>query len=154
VEYEGEIAVVLRQRLTRGSATDPESVRDAVLGITCACDVTARDLQKKDATFARGKGFDTFCPLGPAIWVDADLDDLSVVTRVNGQERQRGHVREMEWGIVQLLVYTSRFMTLEPGDVILTGTPAGVGPLVDGDALEVEIPGLGVLANPVEAYRG
>jgi len=151
VEYEGEIAVVVGQRLTRA---DPEAARSAVLGITCACDVTARDLQKKDATFARGKGFDTFCPLGPAIWVGADLDDLAVVTRVNGEERQRGHVREMEWGIVELLVYTSRFMTLEPGDVILTGTPAGVGPLADGDTLEVEIPGLGVLTNPVEAFRG
>jgi 2-keto-4-pentenoate hydratase/2-oxohepta-3-ene-1,7-dioic acid hydratase in catechol pathway len=157
VEYEGEIAVVLRERLSRGSATDPESVRGAILGFTCACDVTARDLQKKDATFARGKGFDTFCPLGPAIWVDADpdeLDALSVITRVNGQERQRGHVREMEWGFVELLVYVSRIMTLEPGDVLLTGTPAGVGPLADGDTLEVEIPGLGVLTNPVEAYRG
>ncbi len=157
VEYEGEIAVVLRERLRRGSATDPESVRGAILGVTCACDVTARDLQKKDATFARGKGFDTFCPLGPAIWVDPDLDELdalSVITRINGQERQRGHVRDMEWGFVDLLVYVSRIMTLEPGDVLLTGTPAGVGPLADGDTLEVEIPGLGVLTNPVEAYRG
>ena len=85
--------------------------------------------------------------------MDADLDDLEVVTRVNGEERQRGHVRDMEWGFVELLVYVSRIMTLEPGDVILTGTPAGVGPLADGDALEVEIPGLGVLANPVERYR-
>ncbi|HEV7515668.1 MAG TPA: fumarylacetoacetate hydrolase family protein [Thermoanaerobaculia bacterium] len=151
VEHEGEIAVVLRKRLTRGA--DRETARGAVLGVTCACDVTARDLQKKDATFARGKGFDTFCPLGPAVWVDADLDDLAVITRVNGQERQRGHVRDMEWGIVELLVYTSRFMTLEAGDVILTGTPAGVGPLADGDIVEVEIPGLGVLTNPVEALR-
>jgi 2-keto-4-pentenoate hydratase/2-oxohepta-3-ene-1,7-dioic acid hydratase in catechol pathway len=82
------------------------------------------------------------------------LDDLAVITRVNGQERQRGHVREMEWGIVELLVYTARFMTLEAGDVILTGTPAGVGPLADGDTVEVEIPGLGILTNPVEALRG
>jgi 2-keto-4-pentenoate hydratase/2-oxohepta-3-ene-1,7-dioic acid hydratase in catechol pathway len=154
VEHEGEIAVVVRERLTRANAADPETVRGAVLGVTCACDVTARDLQKKDATFARAKGFDTFCPLGPAIWVDADLDDVAVVTRVNGQERQRGHVRDMEWGLVELLVYTSHVMTLEPGDVILTGTPAGVGPLVDGDTVEVEIPGLGVLQNGVEAFRG
>jgi len=148
VEHEGEIAVVVGARLTRASA---DQARRAVFGITAACDVTARDLQRKDPTFARAKSFDTFCPLGPAVWIGADLEDLTVVTRVNGAERQRGHTREMTWGIVDLLVYTSRMMTLEPGDVILTGTPAGVGPLVAGDRLEVEIPGLGVLANPVEA---
>ena len=148
VEHEGEIAVVVGARLKRAS---PEEARRAVLGITAACDVTARDLQRKDPTFARAKSFDTFCPLGPAVWIGADLEDLTVVTRINGAERQRGHTREMTWGIVDLLVYTSRMMTLEPGDVILTGTPAGVGPLVAGDRLEVEIPGLGILANPVEA---
>ncbi|HEX4956373.1 MAG TPA: fumarylacetoacetate hydrolase family protein [Thermoanaerobaculia bacterium] len=150
VEYEGEIAVVVGSRLTRASA---EEVRTGVVGVTCACDVTARDLQRKDATFARAKSFDTFCPLGPAIWVHPDLEDLAVVTRVNGEVRQQGHVREMNWGIVEQLVYVSRMMTLEPGDVVLTGTPAGVGPLADGDRLEVEIPGLGVLANPVQARR-
>ncbi|HXO20725.1 MAG TPA: fumarylacetoacetate hydrolase family protein [Thermoanaerobaculia bacterium] len=150
VEHEGEIAVVLRARLTRATA---EQARGAILGVTCACDVTARDLQRKDATFARAKSFDTFCPLGPAIWVGADVEDLEVVTRVNGAERQRGHVREMAWGLVELLVYTSRMMTLETGDVLLTGTPAGVGPLADGDEIEVEIPGLGVLGNPVETWR-
>jgi 2-keto-4-pentenoate hydratase/2-oxohepta-3-ene-1,7-dioic acid hydratase in catechol pathway len=148
VEHEGEIAVVVGARLTRASA---DQARWSVLGITVACDVTARDLQRKDPTFARAKSFDTFCPLGPAVWVGADLEDLTVVTRVNGAERQRGHTRDMTWGIIDLLVYTSRMMTLEPGDVILTGTPAGVGPLVAGDRLEVEIPGLGVLANPVAA---
>lgn len=148
VEFEGEIAVVLGRRLRRAAA--PEA-RAAILGITCACDVTARDLQRQDATFARGKSFDTFCPLGPGIWVDADPEDLEVVTRINGAERQRGHVRDMAWGIEELLVYVSRFMTLEPGDVILTGTPAGVGPLAAGDRVEVEIPGLGVLVNSVEA---
>jgi 2-keto-4-pentenoate hydratase/2-oxohepta-3-ene-1,7-dioic acid hydratase in catechol pathway len=151
VEQEGEIAVVLRERLRRAS---PKEAREAVLGVTCACDVTARDLQRRDLTFARAKSFDTFCPLGPAIWAGADLDDLAVVTRVNGVERQRGHVSEMAWGIAEVLAYTSRMMTLEPGDVVLTGTPAGVGPLADGDLVEVEIPGLGVLANPVEAWRG
>jgi 2-keto-4-pentenoate hydratase/2-oxohepta-3-ene-1,7-dioic acid hydratase in catechol pathway len=151
VEYEGEIAVVLRDRLRRAS---PEEARQAVLGITCACDVTARDLQNKDATFARAKSFDTFCPLGPALWVDADLDDLEVVTRVNGEERQRGHVRQMTWGIADLLAYASRMMTLEPGDLLLTGTPAGVGRLAGGDRIEVEIAGVGVLANPVEVWRG
>jgi 2-keto-4-pentenoate hydratase/2-oxohepta-3-ene-1,7-dioic acid hydratase in catechol pathway len=151
VEFEGEIAVVLRDRLRRAS---PEEALLAVLGVTCACDVTARDLQRRDATFARAKSFDTFCPLGPAVWVDADLDDLEVVTRVNGAERQRGHARQMTWGIAELLAYASRMMTLEPGDVLLTGTPSGVGPLADGDRVEVEIPGVGVLANPVEAWRG
>ena len=151
VEYEGEIAVVLRRRLTRASAAE---ARDAVLGVTCANDVTARDLQKKDGRFARAKGFDTFCPLGPAIRVGADLEDLEVVTRVNGAERQRGHTRQMAFQIADLLAYVSRMMTLEAGDVLLTGTPAGVGPLADGDRVEVEVSGVGVLANPVEGWRG
>lgn len=150
VEHEGEIAVVLGGRLRRGS---PEEARRAVLGVTCACDVTARDLQRKDPTFARAKSFDTFCPLGPAVWVGAPLEDLEVITRVNGDERQRGHSRDMAWGIVDLLVYASRMMTLEPGDVVLTGTPAGVGPLAPGDRVEVEIPGLGILENPVEGWN-
>jgi 2-keto-4-pentenoate hydratase/2-oxohepta-3-ene-1,7-dioic acid hydratase in catechol pathway len=151
VEHEGEIAVVLRRRLTRASAAE---ARDAVLGVTCANDVTARDLQKKDGRFARAKGFDTFCPIGPAIRVGADLEDLEVVLRVNGAERQRGHTRMMAFPIADLLAYVSRMMTLEPGDVLLTGTPAGVGPLVDGDRVEVEVSGVGVLSNPVEAFRG
>jgi len=150
VEHEGEIAVVLRDRLRRADAA---AARRAVLGITCGNDVTARDLQRRDPTFCRAKSFDTFCPLGPAIQLDFDLEDLEVVTRVSGVERQRGHVRQMIWGIVDLLVYASRMMTLEPGDVVLTGTPAGVGPLVDGDLVEVEVSGVGVLANPVEAWR-
>ncbi|KAB2958461.1 MAG: fumarylacetoacetate hydrolase family protein [Thermoanaerobaculia bacterium] len=150
VEHEGEIAVVVGRRLSRASAADAAR---AVLGVTAACDVTARDLQRRDPTFARAKSFDTFCPLGPAVLVAPDLDDLAVVTRVNGEERQRGHVSQMLWGIVELLVYASRMMTLEPGDVVLTGTPAGVGPLADGDRLEVEVPGVGVLVNPVEAWR-
>ena len=150
VEYEGEIAVVIGRRLRRAAA---EEARHSVLGVTCACDVTARDLQKKDATFARAKSFDTFCPVGPAILLDADLGDLEVVTRVNGEERQRGHTRDMVWGIADLLAYVSRIMTLEPGDLLLTGTPAGVAPLADGDAIEVEVSGAGVLANPVQVWR-
>jgi 2-keto-4-pentenoate hydratase/2-oxohepta-3-ene-1,7-dioic acid hydratase in catechol pathway len=154
VEHEGEIAVVLRRRLSRGATA--EEARSAVLGVTCANDVTARDLQRKDAVFARAKSFDTFCPVGPAILVpaDTDLEDLEVVTRVNGAERQRGHARDMAFGIIDLLLYASRMMTLEPGDVLLTGTPAGVGPLVDGDRVEVEVSGVGALANPVEAWKG
>ena len=151
VEHEGEIAVVLRRRLTRASAAE---AREAVLGVTCANDVTARDLQKKDGRFARAKGFDTFCPLGPAVRVGADLEDLEVATRVNGAERQRGHTRMMVFPIADLLAYVSRMMTLEVGDVLLTGTPAGVGPLNAGDQVEVEVSGVGVLANPVEAFRG
>jgi 2-keto-4-pentenoate hydratase/2-oxohepta-3-ene-1,7-dioic acid hydratase in catechol pathway len=147
VEHEGEIAVVVGARLGRG--TSPEAARCAVLGITAACDVTARDIQRKDPTFARGKSFDTFCPLGPAIRIGAGLEDLEVITRVDSQERQRGHVRDMTWGIIDLLVYVSRMMTLEPGDLILTGSPAGVGPLLPGNRLEVEIPGIGVLENRV-----
>jgi 2-keto-4-pentenoate hydratase/2-oxohepta-3-ene-1,7-dioic acid hydratase in catechol pathway len=150
VEYEGEIAVVLRDRLRRASA---EQAAAAVLGITCACDVTARDLQRRDATFARAKSFDSFCPLGPAIQLGPDLDDLDLATRVNGAVRQHAHVREMVFGIVDLLVYASRMMTLEAGDVVLTGTPGGVGPLAAGDLLEVEIRGLGVLSNPVQEWR-
>ncbi|KAB2956276.1 MAG: fumarylacetoacetate hydrolase family protein [Thermoanaerobaculia bacterium] len=151
VEFEGEIAVVLRHRLTRADAA---ACARAVLGVTAAIDVTARDLQRRDATFARAKSFDTFCPLGPAILVEPDLADLTVETRLGGEVRQRGHVGEMIWGIVDLLVYASRMMTLEPGDVVLTGTPAGVGPLADGDRLEVEVSGVGVLEAPVEAWRG
>ncbi|HXU34229.1 MAG TPA: fumarylacetoacetate hydrolase family protein [Thermoanaerobaculia bacterium] len=150
VEFEGEIALVLRHRLRRASA---EEARTAILGVMPACDVTARDIQKKDGRFARAKGFDTFCPVGPAIGVDPDLDDLSVITRVNGVERQRGHGRDMAFSFLDILVYLSRMMTLERGDVVLTGTPAGVGSLADGDVVEVEIPGLGVLVNPVEAWR-
>ncbi len=148
VEYEGEIAVVVRQRLTRASE---EEARSAILGVTAACDVTARDLQRSDATFARAKSFDTFCPLGPAIDVEPQLEALEVVTRVDGDERQRGHASAMAWGVVELLVYVSRMMTLEPGDVVLTGTPSGVGELAAGQTVEVEVSGVGVLENRVEA---
>lgn len=150
VEFEGEIAVVLRHRLRRASE---DEARNAVLGVTCACDVTARDLQRRDATFARAKSFDSFCPLGPAIRVDAELEGLEVITRVDGEERQRGEAKDMTWGPVELLVYASRMMTLEAGDLLLTGTPGGVGRLTDGDTVEVEIPGVGVLSNTVEDWR-
>jgi 2-keto-4-pentenoate hydratase/2-oxohepta-3-ene-1,7-dioic acid hydratase in catechol pathway len=150
VEHEGEIAVLIRHRLRRASAADAAR---AVLGVVPANDVTARDLQRRDPTFCRAKSFDSFCPIGPMLAVEPDLEALEVTTRVNGEERQRGHVSTMIWGIVDLLVYVSRMMTLEPGDVVLTGTPAGVGPLTDGDLIEVEMPGVGVLRNPVEAWR-
>lgn len=150
IEFEGEIAIVLRRTLRRASR---DEARQGVLGVTAACDVTARDLQRKDPTFARAKSFDTFCPLGPVIRIDADLDDLEVVTRINGEERQRGHCRDMLFGIVDLLVYISRMMTLDPGDVVITGTPAGVGTLEPGDEVGVEISGVGELRNPVQAWR-
>lgn len=150
VEHEGEIAVVVRQTLRRATRA---AARAAVLGVTGACDVTARDLQRRDATFARAKSFDTFCPLGPALHIEPDLDDLEVVTRVNGDERQRGRTSQMCTSILDLLVYISRMMTLEPGDVVLTGTPEGVGSLRDGDRLEVEVAGCGVLENRVEAWQ-
>ena len=149
VEHEGEIAVVVGRQVRRGASA--EEARRAVLGITAACDVTARDLQRKDPTFARAKSFDTFCPLGPAIRVGGDLEEIEVITRVDGQERQRGHARDMTWGIVDLIRYAATIMTLEPGDVILTGSPAGVGPLEPGNRVEVEIPGVGVLVNGVVA---
>ncbi len=147
VEFEGEIAALLGRRLSRAGE---DEAGEAILGVTCAVDVTARDLQRKDATFARGKSFDTFCPVGPALAIGADPTDLEVVTRINDEERQRGHTSQMEWGIAELLSYVSRHMTLEPGDLVLTGTPSGVGPLTAGDRLEVEVSGVGVLRNPVE----
>ena len=150
VEFEGEIAAVVGRRLRRAGRDEAAA---AVLGVTAACDVTARDLQRRDPTFARAKSFDTFCPLGPAVRVGADLDDLEVVTRVDGEERQRGHARQMSWGIAELVAWVSAIMTLEPGDLVLTGTPAGVGPLVPGQTVAVEVSGVGVLENPVEAER-
>ncbi len=149
VHFEGEIALVLGRRLRRASAAE---ARAALLGVTAACDVTARDLQRGDRTFARAKSFDTFCPLGPAIRLDPELEDLGVVTRVNGVERQRGRASELAWSVLEMLAYVSRMMTLEPGDVVLTGTPAGVGPLAAGDRIEVEVDGVGVLENPVEGH--
>lgn len=150
VHFEGEIGVVLRERLSRAT---PEVAAEAILGVTCACDVTARDLQRGDATFARAKSFDTFCPVGPAILVGAVLEELEIVTRVNGEERQRAASAEMVFGIADLVAFISRMMTLEPGDLVLTGTPAGVGALADGDRLEVEVSGVGVLANPVRLWK-
>ncbi len=151
VEHEGEIGVVIGQRLRDG---DEAAARAAVAGVTCVNDVTARDLQKSDGQWTRAKGFDTFCPMGPVLApVDADFNysGLEVVCRVNGVERQRGRGADMVFGVPALLAYISRVMTLEPGDLVATGTPAGIGPLVDGDLVEVEIPGVGVLANPVRA---
>jgi len=151
VEHEGEIGVVIGTRLTR--AGEP-AARAAIAGITCVNDVTARDLQNADGQWTCAKGFDTFCPMGPRLLEVGpafDLSDLEVRCRVNGVERQRGRAADMVFSIARLLSYISGVMTLEPGDLVATGTPAGVGPLVDGDVVEVEIPGVGVLRNSVSA---
>ncbi len=150
VEHEAELAVVIG----RGGRWIPaDQAWDAVWGYTAANDVTARDLQQRDLQWTRAKGFDTFCPLGP--WVDTEFDptEATVIGRVNGEVRQMGSTREMVFSIPQLIAFVSSFMRLEPGDVILTGTPAGVGPLRAGDVVEVEIEGLGVLRNPVAEER-
>jgi 2-keto-4-pentenoate hydratase/2-oxohepta-3-ene-1,7-dioic acid hydratase in catechol pathway len=148
VEFEGEIGVVIGGRLRRASERE---VRAGIAGITCVNDVTARDLQRSDEQWTRAKGFDTFCPLGPRlVRVDPDrYADLEVLCRVNGTVRQHGHARDMVFPIPTLVAFISQVMTLEPGDLIATGTPAGVGPLESGDVVEVEIPGVGVLRNPV-----
>jgi len=149
VEHEGEIGVVVGKRLRHVSESQ---AREGIQGIVCVNDVTARDLQKSDGQWTRAKGFDTFCPVGPKIlpWkAKHDLDSLEVICRVNGKERQRGKASDMAFKIPTLLAYISSIMTLEPGDLICTGTPAGVGALQPGDVVEVEIPGVGVLKNPV-----
>jgi len=151
VEHEGEIGVVVGRTLE--SVTEDEAV-SGIKGITCINDVTARDLQKTDNQWTRAKGFDTFCPTGPRIVGLADLPDLEsleVFCRVNGTERQHGRAADMVFKIPMILSYISRIMTLEEGDLIATGTPAGVGPLLPGDVVEVEIPGVGVLRNSVVA---
>jgi len=149
VEHEGELAVVIGRECRRVS--DAENPLDYVLGYTCLNDVTARDLQKRDVQFTRAKSFDTFCPVGPFVETELDPLDLRVETRVNGEVRQRGRTSMMAFPVPYLIRYISHVMTLVPGDVISTGTPAGVGPLSDGDFCEVEVEGVGVLSNPVRA---
>jgi 2-keto-4-pentenoate hydratase/2-oxohepta-3-ene-1,7-dioic acid hydratase in catechol pathway len=146
VEHEGEIGVVVGARLRRASA---ETASRAIRGIVAANDVTARDLQRSDSQWTRAKGFDTFCPVGDEATPPRDFDDLTVVTRVNGRERQRASASGMAFDIPALLAYISAVMTLEPGDLVLTGTPAGVGKLEAGDEVEVEVVGLSRVRNPV-----
>ena len=150
VEFEGEIGVVIGRPLRHGSETD---ARAAIAGIVAVNDVTARDLQKRDGQWTRAKGFDSFCPVGPMGPAPSDLATLTVVTRVNGKERQRASAAEMVFGIPALLEYISAVMTLEPGDLVATGTPAGVGPLAEGDTVEVEIEGVSRVSNPVQSER-
>ena len=121
----------------------------AVFGWTCVNDVTARDIQREEKQFTRAKGFDTFCPVGPVVETTLDPMELTVIGRVNGKERQRGHVRDMKWDPYELLAFISHVMTLLPGDLVSTGTPEGVGRMDRGDWVEVEIPGIGILRNPV-----
>jgi 2-keto-4-pentenoate hydratase/2-oxohepta-3-ene-1,7-dioic acid hydratase in catechol pathway len=148
VEHEAELALVIGRR---GRRIPRESSLEHVLGYTCGNDVTARDLQRSDGQWTRAKGFDTFCPLGP--WIETDLDPrgLAVTGSVNGLVRQRGNSRQMVFDVATLVSYISSVMTLKAGDVILTGTPAGVGPLAAGDVVTVEVEGIGVLSNPVAA---
>ena len=148
IDHEGELAVVIG-RLCRG-VTEEEAPR-YVLGYTCANDVTARDWQKQDGQWARAKGSDGFCPLGP--WIETELDpaDVEVACRVNGEMRQRGRTSDFVFSPAALVSFVSRTITLLPGDVVLTGTPAGVGPLQDGDLVEVEVEGVGVLTNEAAA---
>ncbi len=150
VEHEAELCVVVGRTLRRVSRADAAS---AVFAVTAANDVTARDLQKKDVQFTRGKGFDTFCPIGAALETEpGPLDALRVIARVGGVERQNGAVADMIWPVDELLAYISAVMTLNPGDIVLTGTPAGVGPLVPGDEVEVLIgPSIATLRNTVVA---
>jgi 2-keto-4-pentenoate hydratase/2-oxohepta-3-ene-1,7-dioic acid hydratase in catechol pathway len=146
VDYEGELAVVIGRLAKNVKAEDAYRV---ILGYTCADDVTLRDLQKTDDQWARAKGFDGSAPLGPWIETALDPNDAVVETRLNGEVRQRGHTTEMVFGIATLIEYITTFMTLLPGDVLLTGTPEGVGPLAVGDVVEVEVEGVGTLANTV-----
>jgi len=147
VEHEAELVVVIGRRAKNVTA---ETAREYIFGYTIGNDVTARDLQKTDDQWTRAKGFDTFCSFGP--WIDTEFDasDAVVTCRVNGQMRQMASTRDMVFNVVTLIAYISSVMTLEPGDVLFTGTPAGVGELKNGDVVDVEIEGLGKLSNPVK----
>ncbi len=147
VDFEGEIALVIG---TRATAVPEADAWKYVAGVAPLNDVTARDLQRADGQWSRAKGFDTFCPVGDIVSVqESELDSLEVVTTVNGVERQRGHVRDLAFSMPFLISHVSEIMTLEPGDLLSTGTPEGVGPISPGDEVVVEIPGLARLSNPV-----
>lgn len=152
VEHEAELAVVIGA--TGARRVDRAGAARAVFGYTCANDVTARDLQRADGQWTRAKSFDSFCPLGP--WIETELDpaDLEVRCEVNGQVRQAGRTSEMIFDVATLIAYVSHVMTLLPGDVLLTGTPAGVGPIGAGDTVTVRIDGIGALINPVVPLAG
>ena len=146
VHHEAELAVVIG-KVTKD--VSPEGALAQVFGFTVANDVTARDIQRSDDQWTRAKGFDSSCPIGPWIVPGLDVDDLAVLARVNGETRQDGRTSQMVFDVADLVSYVSQVFTLLPGDVILTGTPAGVGPIVHGDVVEVEVEDIGVLRNPV-----
>jgi 2-keto-4-pentenoate hydratase/2-oxohepta-3-ene-1,7-dioic acid hydratase in catechol pathway len=148
VDHEGELVAIIGRRLRD---VDSAGALAGVRGYCCGNDVTARDLQARDGQWTRAKGFDTFACLGPAVVEDVDPADLSLTTRVNGQVRQSARTAELITPVGMLIAYISAVMTLEEGDAVFTGTPAGVGPLQDGDVVEVEIEGVGILRNPVRA---
>jgi 2-keto-4-pentenoate hydratase/2-oxohepta-3-ene-1,7-dioic acid hydratase in catechol pathway len=148
VEFEAEIGVVIGRRIRHA---DPNAAERAIDGFTCVNDVTCRDLQKVDGQWGRAKGFDTFCPVGPRVVSGLDWRGLELICRVNGAERQRAKATDMHFSIPELVSFLSGVMTLEPGDLIATGTPAGTAPLHHGDVVEVEITGVGILSNPVRA---
>ncbi|HEV2085656.1 MAG TPA: fumarylacetoacetate hydrolase family protein [Gemmatimonadales bacterium] len=148
VEFEAEIGVVIGKRIRNA---DPNAAERAIGGFTCVNDVTCRDLQKVDGQWGRAKGFDTFCPVGPRVVSGLDWRGLELLCRVNGAERQRAKATDMHFSIPELVSFVSGIMTLEPGDLIATGTPAGTAPLHHGDVVEVEITGVGILSNPVRA---
>lgn len=149
LHHEAELAVVISKPARNIKAEDASQY---IFGYTAANDVTARDLQRKDGQWTRGKGFDTFCPLGPAIETELDpLERLAVICKVNGEVRQAGFTSDMIFGVGEIIEYITAFTTLLPGDVVLTGTPSGVGPVEPGDIMEVEIDGIGVLTNRVVA---
>ncbi len=146
VEFEAEIGVVIARKLRKADAATAER---AIGGYVCVNDVTCRDLQKVDGQWARAKGFDTFCPVGPRLATGLDWRALELTCRVNGVERQRAKATDMHFPIPELVSFLSGVMTLDPGDLIATGTPAGTAPVLEGDVVEVEISGVGVLSNPV-----
>ena len=148
VHFEGEVGIVIGATLRKAT---PAQCAAGIRGVVALNDVTARDLQKSDSQWTRGKGFDTFCPIGPEWKGVPPLDEITVVTRVNGVEKQRGNTADLVFAIPDLLAYISNIMTLEPGDVVATGTPAGVGPLQPGDVVEIELVGYSTVSNPVSA---
>ena len=146
VDYEAELGVVIGRKI---KSIDEADAMDAVLGFTCLNDVTARDLQKKDGQWTRGKGFDTFCPIGPWIETELKYNDVEVTSRLNDEIKQQSRTSLLINSIPRVISYISQVMTLNPGDVIATGTPAGIGPMQDGDIVEIEVEGIGILRNPV-----
>ena len=148
VDYEGELCAVIGRRCSQ--LTDADPVQPYIRGYACLNDVTARDLQEKDSQWTRAKGFDTFAPFGPVLETELDLKNTTVETFVNGQKKQSAPISLMIYPVDVIIRWISRIMTLEPGDIIATGTPAGVRPLAAGDVVEVAVSGIGTLRNPVQ----